>query len=315
MSSKYREADLNKIRPISIHDRESKVNVESFVDPADVPVVDSAALRATFPDILQGGSLKRVADALIEARDAKREIVWLIGAHVIKCGLSLYLNALAQQGFITSLAATGPRPSTISSWRSSGRPPRTWRLNSLQGGLAWSPRPPRISRRRVWPPRRPVRAWERDWAPTSELRTPQINATASLRAPTARRRRPRYMWRSGPILRTSTLVFPAAAVGELSMRDFRIHTDVVGRVFDRGVVIVFGSAVVLPEVFLKAVSVNYNLGLRPAGVTAAGFDMFQQYRVRENVLTRPFQGAGESYAFSGHHEIMLPLLYQLLQAG
>ena len=72
---------------------------------------------------------------------------------------------------------------------------------------------------------------------------------------------------------------------------------------------------VLPEVFLKAVSINYNLGVKPVGVTAAAFDMLQQYRVRENVLSRPFQGAGESYALSGHHELMLPLLSQLLRTG
>ena len=82
--------------------------------------------------------------------------------------------------------------------------------------------------------------------------------------------------------------------------------------FDGGVVMLIGSAVILPEVFLKAVSINYNLGLKPSGVTAASFDMLPQYRVRENVLSRPFQGGGTGYAITGHHEIMLPLLYFLL---
>jgi len=106
--------------------------------------------------------------------------------------------------------------------------------------------------------------------------------------------------------------FPAALVGELSMRDFRILSAAVGKLFDGGVVLVFGSAVVLPEVFLKAVSIGYNRGRSPKGITAAGFDMFSQYRVTENVLSRPFKGAGESYSFHGHHEIMLPILYALL---
>ena len=107
--------------------------------------------------------------------------------------------------------------------------------------------------------------------------------------------------------------FPAGRVGELSMRDFRIMSALVGRLFDNGVVLVFGSAVVLPEVFLKAVSISYNLGRKPVGVTAANFDMLPQYRVKENVLTRPFKDGGKSYAFHGHHEIMLPLLYTLLR--
>ncbi|UCG53473.1 MAG: hypothetical protein JSW58_07940, partial [Candidatus Latescibacterota bacterium] len=109
--------------------------------------------------------------------------------------------------------------------------------------------------------------------------------------------------------------FPASLVGELTMKDFRILSRTVGRLFDGGVVIVFGSAVVLPEVFLKAVSIGYNLGRTPRGVTAANFDMLPQYRVKENVLDRPFKNSGESYSFHGHHEIMLPLVYTLLQKG
>jgi hypothetical protein len=78
--------------------------------------------------------------------------------------------------------------------------------------------------------------------------------------------------------------FPAALAGELSMKDFRILTRRVGAVFNEGAVVLFGSAVILPEVFLKAVSIGYNLGRKPVAVTAANFDMLPQYRVRENVL-------------------------------
>ena len=99
------------------------------------------------------------------------------------------------------------------------------------------------------------------------------------------------------------------------MKDFRILTAIVGKVFDGGAVIILGSAVVLPEVFLKAVSVCYNLGRTPRGVTAASFDMLSQYRVRENVLTRPFGEGNQSHSFTGHHEIMLPLLYHLLNSS
>ncbi|MBI4721045.1 MAG: hypothetical protein HY770_07490 [Chitinivibrionia bacterium] len=96
------------------------------------------------------------------------------------------------------------------------------------------------------------------------------------------------------------------------MRDFRIFARTVRKVFDHGVVVIWGSAVVLPEVFLKAVSVAYNLGAEPAGVTTASFDMMRPYRVGENVLARPFPRDAERYAFVGQHEIMLPLLYLLL---
>jgi hypothetical protein len=105
--------------------------------------------------------------------------------------------------------------------------------------------------------------------------------------------------------------FPAEETARLSMRDFRILTARVRNAFNEGVVVLLGSAVVLPEVFLKATSVAYNLGASPRGVFAVAFDMMPQYRVRENVLSRPFRGAAESHMITGHHEIMLPLLYLL----
>ena len=107
--------------------------------------------------------------------------------------------------------------------------------------------------------------------------------------------------------------FPAEETARLTMRDFRRLTDRVQKVFDRGGVVLLGSAVVLPEVFLKATSIAYHLGGSPRDVFAAGFDMMPQYRVRENVLSRPFRGACESHMITGHHEIMLPLLYLLLR--
>jgi hypothetical protein len=107
--------------------------------------------------------------------------------------------------------------------------------------------------------------------------------------------------------------FPAEETARLSMRDFRILTARVQNAFNAGVVVLVGSAVILPEVFLKATSVAYNLGAKPHGVFAVAFDMMPQYRVRENVLSRPFRGASESHMVTGHHEIMLPLLYLLLR--
>jgi hypothetical protein len=104
-----------------------------------------------------------------------------------------------------------------------------------------------------------------------------------------------------------------AATGELSFRDFKVLANVVKDLRGGGVVMNIGSAVVLPEVFLKALTVARNLGYRANGFTTANFDMIQHYRAKMNVVTRPTKNGGKGYMFTGHHEIMIPLLCAMIK--
>ncbi|HLJ82625.1 MAG TPA: hypothetical protein VKT51_00445, partial [Candidatus Eremiobacteraceae bacterium] len=97
-----------------------------------------------------------------------------------------------------------------------------------------------------------------------------------------------------------------AALGAATMFDFRRFTEIVAAVSDGGVYCNFGSAVILPEVFLKALSIARNLGYRNDFVTA-DFDFVRHYRPRTNVVVRPHLDGGKGYMFTGHHEIMIPL--------
>jgi hypothetical protein len=99
-----------------------------------------------------------------------------------------------------------------------------------------------------------------------------------------------------------------AAIGAASLRDFRILAATVSRLGQGGVVLNLGSAVIMPEVFLKALAVARNLGHGVSGVTTANFDMIQHYRPMVNVVQRPVIKEGRGYAITGHHEIMIPLL-------
>ena len=313
MTSKYREEDLSKIQPISIKDRKSKVSVDDFVDPDAVTPIGKNALHAILPDILKGSDLKRVVAALEQARATSKEILWLVGAHVVKCGLPLYLASLVKRGYITAIATTGS--STIHDLELSfyGETSEDVAVELPQGRFGMSKETADHF----------VSACELAGAAKLGLGEGVGAYISQEQAPHGRV----SLYRSAHAASVPATVhvalgtdithqhpsFPGALVGELSMRDFRILSNVVGRLFDGGVVVVFGSAVVLPEVFLKAVSIAYNLGRKPQNVTAVNFDMFQQYRVNENVLTRPFRGAGRSYSFNGHHEIMLPLLYNMLE--
>ncbi len=314
MTSRYDEEDLHRIRPISIRNRESKVRVDQFVDP-EAPVAAktlSGRVVGLFPEILKGEDFRRVVASIRRARGENKQILWLVGAHVLKCGLSLYINALMRKGYVTALSTTGSATvhdlelaffgatsedvgtelplgrfgmaaETAAHFASACELAGAGRLGLGEGIGEYI-----------------------DRAGAQYARYSVFNEAARNRIPAT------VHVALGTDITHQHPTFPAALVGELSMRDFRILTAVVGKLFDGGVAVVFGSAVVLPEVFLKAVSIGYNLGRSPSGVTTVGFDMLPQYRVKENVLSRPFKGAGESFSFIGHHEIMLPLLYTAL---
>jgi hypothetical protein len=103
--------------------------------------------------------------------------------------------------------------------------------------------------------------------------------------------------------------FDAAATGVATHRDFRLYAAVVGKLSGGGVYLNVGSAVVLPEVFLKAVSLNRNLGVALSSFTCVNLDFMRQYRAQENVLSRP---GGKPISIVGHHELTIPLLYKML---
>ncbi|MDD5450248.1 MAG: hypothetical protein PHO42_06655, partial [Candidatus Omnitrophica bacterium] len=102
-----------------------------------------------------------------------------------------------------------------------------------------------------------------------------------------------------------------AAIGEGTMADFKKFVESVSQLGGGGVVLNFGSAVLLPEVFLKAINLSRNVGNKVKGFTAVNFDMYTHYRPMQNIILRPTQkGFGKGYNIIGHHEIMLPLLYR-----
>jgi len=313
MKGRFEEIDLSRVTPVPIANRHSKVAVGDVVDPRRLEAVAGARLGDALPDILAARSLKRVAAALCEARAAGRERVWMIGAHTIKCGLSGYLAALIEEGYITCLASTGSAVIHDLELAFFGKTSEDVGAELGAGRFGMS-----------------AETAARVEAACARAEALGIGLGAGAGAyidGEGAEHAGVSVYRAAYLHDVPATVhvafgtdithqhpgFSAGRVGELTMRDFRIFAHRVGRAFHGGVVILMGSAVVLPEVFLKAVSINYNLGRKPSGVVAASFDMLPQYRVRENVLGRPFQDGGEAHAITGHHEIMLPLLYSLVR--
>ncbi len=311
MASRFEQTDLSRIRTISIENRHSKVSVDDVVDPRAVRV-DPAALRRMFPDVLAARALLEVAEALERARAAHREIVWMIGAHTIKTGLSKVLGAFVESGFATAIACTGSSVIHDLELAFHGRTSEDVADELPKGrfGMA-AETAAHVERALERCASDGLGLGEAVGAYVLEAGAP--HADVSVFAAASRAGIPVTVHVAfGTDIVHMHPNFPAAAAGEATMRDFRIFARRVERVFDAGVVVLFGSAVVLPEVFLKAVSIAYNLGARPHDVTAASFDMMPQYRVRENVLSRPFRGACRAHAITGHHEILMPLLWALV---
>ena len=312
MPGRFDEADLSRIKTVPIASRASKVRVEDIVDPRRYQGGDDDLARA-FPDMLGADSLKRTAAALRKARADQREIIWLMGAHVVKVGLSGYIGALMDAGYITCIATTGSAVIHDVELAFFGKTSEDVAAELPAGRFG-------MSRETSAHFNAAVRHGAATGAGLGGAFGDYIglqqapNARQSVFASAHRAGLPATVHVAlGTDITHQHPDFPVEETAQLSMRDFRILVHRVQRVFDRGVVVLLGSAVVLPEVFLKATSIAYNLGAVPKDVFAAGFDMMPQYRVRENVLSRPFRGACESHMITGHHELMLPLLYLLLR--
>jgi hypothetical protein len=302
--------DLSKIKTYSIKDRESK---ESLEDAASIPSSDSVAgLLASLPDVLKARDFRELVQALLKARDAKRTIVWMVGAHVVKCGLTPVLADLAEKGFITHLATNGAAAihdfelayhgetsedvtDTIKDG-SFGMADETGRFLSetMKMAVEKDKGYGETLGRRIEDEDLPHKMGSLFW----NLHRLGIPATVHLCV--------------GTDIINQHPEFSGSAAGEASFTDFKILAASVAGL-EGGVVMNFGSAVVLPETFLKALSVARNLGNKVENFAAANFDQLGHYRPVTNVLARPTGGGG--WDFRGHHEIMIPLLAAALRAG
>ncbi|MFQ5511907.1 MAG: hypothetical protein ACE5EO_08665, partial [Candidatus Krumholzibacteriia bacterium] len=233
MTSKYDQEDLNRIRPVPIASRDSKVGIDRFVQPADAGI-DGAALAAVFPDILKGDDLKRVVGALQTARRKRRPILWMIGAHVIKCGLSLYVNSLIESGYITALATTGSATVHDLELAFFGKTSEDVARELPLGRFGMS-----------------AETASRFEAACAHAAGRELGLGEGVGEYVVEERAPHEMYSVfgcahrhdvpatvhvalGTDITHQHPDFPAPLVGELSMRDFRILTSVVGNLFDHG---------------------------------------------------------------------------------
>ncbi len=292
------------LKRTSLAGRRSLVNVRQFARVAR-PDASAKAFLDSLPDLLAAKALKGLARAIVRARRAKKPVVMAFGAHVIKCGLAPVVIDLMKRGIITALATSGASAVHDYEIAAAGHT-----SEDVAAGLAEGTYGQTVETAAAI-----GRAAENAVDDDSGLGRALgwlINARKcrfrklSLFAEAERLEIPATVHVA---IGTDTVhmhpdVVDPAALGAASFRDFEIIARVVRRL-NGGVWMNVGSAVIMPEVFLKAVAINRARGVRLDNVTTADLDMMHHYRPRVNVLCRP---AKRSFALTGHHEIMLPLL-------
>ena len=313
--SKYetQPIDFAGLKTVPIAERGGKVRVEDFAK-AYTKGTGLNGLMDSLPSILAADSLRAVAQAIAQARAKKRAIVWGIGGHVVKCGPAPVLLNMMRQGFATAFAMNGS--SAIHDFEIAIAGATSEDVESVlpDGRFGAAEETGReMNEAIVRGAKDGIGMGEALGRRVMEIAKPEFAAASLLHG----------AYESGVPVTVHVAVgtdtphthpaADAAAIGTTTHYDFRLFCSLVTQLNDGGVYVNAGSAVVLPEVFLKAISAARNLGHPLAGFTTVNFDFLQHYRPRMNVVERPHaQSGGKGYAITGHHEIMLPLLGAIL---
>ncbi|MSM41263.1 MAG: hypothetical protein GJT30_16725 [Geobacter sp.] len=305
---RYRPIDLEGVTTYPLSERKNKVVMAEHKAGEIRAGMTVGELLAALPDQLGSQSLRGVIDAMAAAREKGKPVIMAMGAHVIKCGLQPVLRSLVEADLITAFALNGAgsihdyeisligatsedvgavlHAGLFGMAEETGRDINRALKEGVADGLGYGESVGRF----INAEQNPFRHW-------------------SLLALCAERKVPVTVHVAvGTDIIHQHPSADGAILGEATFRDFRLLTSVVAELGDGGVYLNVGSAVLLPEVFLKALSIAQNLGHHVDHFTTANFDMQQHYRPLQNVVKRPTAGKSMGYTITGHHEIMLPLL-------
>jgi hypothetical protein len=304
--------ELDGVKTYPLASRNSKVNLNDF---AKALTGDSSldGFLDSLPNVLAVQSLRQIAARIKRARELKKPIIWGIGGHVIKTGLAPVIVDLMKRGFVSAIAANGSvlvHDSEIAMIGSTSEDVDATLSEGVFGGAEETAQLLNTAARdgandqiglgeavgRALLARAPK---HRDYSLLCNAYESRIPFTAHITI-------------GGDIAHFHPN-FDGAALGATTHTDFRLLAELVRQMDGGGVYLNVGSAVVLPEVFLKCVTLVRNLGHPFSDITTANFDFIQSYRPLTNVVRRPTEnGAGHGYSIIGHHEINIPLLAALL---
>ena len=302
--------DFSGLRTVGLKARGGKVNVGQFASPYQKGAGIEGWLNS-LPKILAGDSFRSVVDAMVEARLKKRAIIWGLGGHVIKCGLAPVLTDLMERGYATAFALNGSASIHDFEIGLAGHTSEDVEAVLPDGSFGIAEETGRFMNQAI------SEGDSKGLGMGEALGAALFNHSHlnCLQAQAYLRKKPVTVHVA--IGTDTPHMHPAAnaaAIGSATHRDFRLFAACVADLNDGGVYLNVGSAVVMPEVFLKAVSAVRNLGRPLANFTTVNCDFLQHYRPRVNVVERPHAGGagGQGYAITGHHELTIPLLAAVL---
>lgn len=308
MAERPKPVDLSQIKTYSVRQRPTKVDYSLLAKVPNVHQPLSEFFEA-LPAVLKARDLLVACQRIAEASVKEKGIIFMMGAHVVKCGLTPIIVRMLEEGLITCVGMNGAGSIHDFELATFGHTSEDVEAGLEDGSFGMVKE-------------------------TAEMMNAIVNSGVKVGCGLGeslgrglRHKLPRYervsilanAHRLGvPLtvhvaLGTDTIhQHPSCdgeAYGKGTMRDFRLLAGVIPTLDEGGVVINCGSAVIMPEVFLKTLTVARNLGHRVRNFTAINMDMIQHYRPNANVVSRPTRSGGTAISLTGHHEIMLPLLY------
>jgi len=304
--ARYRPADLTKLRRSTARRRASLVDARSFGRPLTRRSRIPDYLNA-LPGFLKASDWRALLDAIVRARKRKKPLFWFLGAHVLKCGLSPVIIDLMRHGYVDLIAFNGAGAIHDLEIAHLGRTSEDVAAGLENGEFGMA---------------QDTAAWFAAGVDSAAGSGSGLGEGMGQYLKRARAPFKRFsLMAQAHKQEVPVVVFPAigaeivaqhpefdgAKVGAAAHLDFRLLAGACRHLNNGGVVLHFGSAVILPEVFLKALTVARNQG-RVERFTTANFDMIQHYRPNVNVVRRPTLTSGQGFSFTGHHELMLPLL-------
>jgi hypothetical protein len=307
--SGYREPDFRRLRTVAIEARPSQVDRTLL---ARVPGSDRSfhAFVDSLPHVLAADHLRTVAAAIASAARRHRGVVLLIGGHVIKVGLGPLLAEWVREGIVTHVALNGAAAIHDFELAAFGTTSEPVEAGLADGTFGMAEETGTEMNGAIRQAHARGQGLGEGLAAAVAGRDALPGAEVSLLLACQRHSVPVTVHVAiGADIIHQHPSADGAALGDTGHRDFRRLAGALPDLDDGGVVLNLGSAVVLPEVFLKALAIARNLGAgRPTGFLAADFDMIRHYRPRMNVVERPTRTGGTGLLFTGHHELLLPLL-------